>query len=134
MNGSDWKNIARLRAAGNSNEVSHYSFMHVFPNDGVNHYRIQQTDLDGHSSVSDIRLVTLMGSDDSFVILKNPADNGVIELKVSRNGVLILYASDGRLVYRKQVVSGIVSISVKEFTKGIYFIRSNGRTKKIILK
>ena len=75
-----------------------------------------------------------MGSDDSFVILKNPADNGVIELKVSRNGVLILYASDGRLVYRKQVVSGIVSISVKEFTKGIYFIRSNGRTKKIILK
>ena len=61
VNGSDWKNIARLRAAGNSNEVSHYSFMHVFPNDGVNHYRIQQTDLDGHSSVSDIRLVTLMG-------------------------------------------------------------------------
>ena len=123
MNGRDWKNIGRVPAA-NSNEVSHYSFVHVFPNDGVNYYRIKQTDLDGHSSVSEIRLITFMGSDDLFAVLRNPAMNGVIELKIARGSVHSLYGSDGRLFYQKRVVAGMVNISVQEFSKGIYSLEA----------
>jgi hypothetical protein len=134
VNGNDWKNIARVPAAGNSNNVAHYSYVHIFPNDGLNYYSIKQTDLDGRSSVSEIRLITLMGRDDSFVILKNPAENGKIDVKVKRSGVLLLYGIDGRLYYRKQVAAGIIGLSVKELTKGIYFLKSARKVEKVILK
>jgi hypothetical protein len=47
----NWDNLQTVQAAGNSNETLEYSFMHYFPYNKINYYRLKQVDFDGNSEV-----------------------------------------------------------------------------------
>lgn len=47
--GATWENIATVDGAGHSTEVLNYSFTDDDPRNGINYYRLTQTDLDGKS-------------------------------------------------------------------------------------
>ncbi len=55
--GTTFSPVGRLNAAGNSTDTRTYTFTDVSPKTGLNYYRLQQVDIDGSSSLSDIVLV-----------------------------------------------------------------------------
>ncbi len=56
-NGQNWQSLGRIEAAGNSNIEKTYQLFDRQPFAGNNLYRLRQTDLDGTSSFSEIRVV-----------------------------------------------------------------------------
>ncbi len=132
--GVAWKNIGMVAAVGNSSSTTNYSYLHTTPVSGINFYRIEQTDIDGRSSFSEIR--SLKFSDESlpFTLLTNPATNGIIQVRVNFTGVLSLYNNDGKLIWNKQVVPGIQTFNIRGYAKSIYFLKTNNYIQKIAVQ
>ena len=51
IDGFNWYSLQTIQAAGNSNNTLEYSFMHYFPDNKINYYRLRQIDFDGNSEV-----------------------------------------------------------------------------------
>jgi len=131
--GRNWSGIGYMAAAGNSHEVRHYRYVHASPSPGVNQYRIMQTDRDGKTSYSPVRTVTI--SDVSTVkVLSNNITNHVIRVQLDKPAVIYLYSRDGKLLLQKQLTEGLQRVDVSSFAKGIYILKINGHTEKIMLQ
>jgi hypothetical protein len=131
-NGSSWRNLGSVEAAGNSNSVTRYSYTHLAPDNNVNYYRLLQTDIDGGGSYSEVRTIRFYSGNVSFSILRNPAQNGEIQLLLNTADVISLFSSDGKLLMRKKFGAGVVAL--KGYSKGLYFLRGKTHTQKVILK
>ncbi|MFD2919284.1 T9SS type A sorting domain-containing protein [Terrimonas rubra] len=130
----NWNNIAVISAAGNSNALRNYNYTHLYPVNGVNYYRIQQTDLDEKSSFTDIQLVKFTNSSPAFVIKENPVVNGIIKVQLHQPADLFLYDMQGRLIWQQQQASGLISIPVQRNPAGLYTLRTKDDSKKIVLQ
>ncbi|HYK55273.1 MAG TPA: LamG domain-containing protein, partial [Flavisolibacter sp.] len=71
IDGRLWSDIGQVAAAGSSYTIKEYSYTDVHPVEGINFYRILQTDIDGRSSYSNIRTATITAPFKSFVVLNN---------------------------------------------------------------
>jgi hypothetical protein len=134
INGVEWNSLGTVPAAGNSNTVTRYNYVHLSPPSVTNYYRILQIDIDGRSSYSEIRTVKLFTGDVSFAILKNPVDNGLIQIRLKRAAKISLISSEGKLLWQKQLPEGTFPISINNYSKGIYFLKSNGQSEKLIVR
>ena len=47
VDGIFFSQLSKIPGAGNSNHLLHYSFTHLFPQQGINYYRLKQTDFNG---------------------------------------------------------------------------------------
>ena len=133
-NGTVWKNIGWIPAAGNSSTEMKYKYVDADPVSGINFYRIMQNDRDGRSSFSEVRTVKLSTGGAGFTILKNPVDNGVLEVRVTKTTMLSLFSTDGRLLFKKQFSAGTFPISVRNFAKGVYFLKGGDQAERIIVR
>jgi hypothetical protein len=70
--GINWVTIGSLPAAGNSNSNRHYNYVHTNPVNGLNYYRIKQTDIDNRYSYSPVRTLSFTRTLQPFTILGNP--------------------------------------------------------------
>lgn len=129
-----WNNIAVITAGGNSNSVLHYNYSHKFPASGINYYRIQQTDLDGKTSFTDIQSVKFIVPVRTFMLIENPVKNGVLKVQVNQPTDLFLYDMKGHLIWYKQQANGLLSIPVGSHAKGIYMLRGKEDTQKVLLQ
>ena len=82
-----------MAAAGNSNTITNYNYVHTTPAININYYRILQSDVDGRISYSEIRTVKFIAGEVSYTVLKNPVDNGMLQIKLSKTANLSLYAA-----------------------------------------
>ena len=48
--------------------------------------------------------------------------------------VLSLYDVHGRMLFQKQAASGMETINVRDYPKGIYLLKANGQKMKIIIQ
>ncbi len=131
--GSSWSTIAILPAAGNSNTLRNYSYVHSNPATGNNYYRLLQTDMDGKSNYSNVLALSFAGSAGAFTVLANPVSNGVVQLQVNNTVALSLYGPDGRLLWKKQLGAGRQSIDISRYGKGIFLLEGPGATEKILV-
>ncbi len=79
-NGIDFKELAQLPGAGNSNQLLNYKLIDEQPYDGVSYYRLKQTDYDGKYSYSEIRTVDISATtvQNNLSVYPNPSNlNGV---------------------------------------------------------
>lgn len=73
QNGKDFKAIAYLEGAGTSVRAQKYQFQHKAPVQGINYYRLKQTDFDGafsYSAIETVKHQTL--SNPSVKVYPNP--------------------------------------------------------------
>lgn len=130
---SSWQHIGTYQAAGNSNQVVHYSYVWNNPSVELNYFRLRQVDLDGGmqftdvifkdcaqhpSGLFDIVYVHYSGQGNAEIFIQNSARERVR---------LDLFDASGRLisVHDIQLGNGITqhSIPVQSLSKGIYLIR-----------
>jgi hypothetical protein len=132
VNGTDWRELGKVPAAGNSSSVTRYSYTHLSPAKNINYYRLLQVDIDGRKSYSEVRTIRFDAVGNSFSVLNNPVENGEISIKLNTTDVISLFSSDGKLLMRKKFAPGIVRLN--QYSKGVYFLRGTSRTEKIVIK
>jgi hypothetical protein len=82
--GNHFSNLGFVNGAGTSSQIHDYTYKDVKVVNGNNYYRLQQTDIDGRSTYSNV--IKLDYSKFAFSILGNPlVSNSAIELQLDRN-------------------------------------------------
>ncbi|HMI80143.1 MAG TPA: T9SS type A sorting domain-containing protein [Ferruginibacter sp.] len=133
--GISFRNIIVVAAAGNSNSVKMYSYLHQDPPAGTSYYRLLQTDINGRTSFSDIvkNNVNALQQKD-MILVANPVVNGVLKIQLSKNEVISLLSFDGKLVYRKSLQKGLNNINVAGLPKGNYIVQTGTQAQKIVIQ
>lgn len=120
VDGANWKNIGTLAAAGNSNQVIRYQFIHKAPAPGKNYYRILQSDLDGKSNYSVIRTVN-MEIAKVFKVFPNPAGSVAwVSTTLPGEKTLTVYTLAGVRVIEKTSQASLIPVSTQALSPGMY--------------
>jgi len=134
INAIDWKHLENQDGAGTSTENHSYMIIDANPVNGVNYYRLKQTDFNGQVHDHGVRAVVL-DQEESFIFFPNPASNQlVMSYKDDREHEIQLIDVRGRII---QIVkfSGSSSIDVDEFSPGVYLLRTeDGKEYKLTIE
>lgn len=117
-----WTAIATLPAAGNSNQLTHYTNTHFQPQPGDNYYRIRQADLDGQSSYSKTLVVRTDNAGAALRLLNNPVKNKMAELNINSKQLVKVIDMQGRELKRQTLAAGYQTIDLGGLAPGIYIL------------
>ncbi len=132
--GSNWVNIGSLPAAGTSSQTNYYNYVHTNPLNGLNYYRIKQTDINGHFSYSPVRTLSFAKAMQPFTVLGNPVTNNVLTIQVNAATSLSFYTADGKLLWQEKVNAGTKIIDVGGYAKGTYWLKTGTATQKVAIQ
>ncbi len=129
---NDWQTIGNVKAAGNSDIKESYSFIHNYPANGVNNYRIIQVDLDGKRSISKIVSIKIQ-SVTYLNISPNPVVSNTLNVRTNETLNIEIVDLSGKLMMTtKTLAPGLNTIDISKFGKGMYFIKAPGQTIQFI--
>jgi hypothetical protein len=131
--GTSYSSIGTIDAVGNTNNETDYSYTHHTPQVAMNFYRIQQVDIDGRHSYSEVRRINLQ-SENRFSIMKNPVSNGKLEIQINIDAKLEIYSLAGQVVKRQNIKAGSQAIDVTNLSRGTYIIRVGDESKKFAIQ
>ncbi len=150
IDGSNFEEISRKKAAGTSNSVLNYSAIDPKPIDGKSYYRIRQFSIDRSSLNSTVAELVFTSTSQTGVSIEsigpNPFESAFnVNYKVNADGVVRfeLSGSSGQLIHQSEVYDsqGSHSFNFSEGSKlqsGVYFLKvtSEGKsvTKKLVRK
>jgi hypothetical protein len=132
-NGTDWKSIGWVAAAGNSTTEQKYRYLHTAPVLGSNFYRLLQRDLDGKTAYSIVRKENFDKLPSSITLLENPVRNGTATLLVSEPAVIQLYNAEGKLLESKRLQPGKQNWDMSRYASGAYFLRTENSTIRLVV-
>jgi hypothetical protein len=127
----DFDDILKVKGAGNSSRILHYKAVDEKPLKGISYYRLKQTDFDGKTSYSDIKIVRF--ANDIFGISKpypNPA-NKTISFNINspeKDKIdIVFYDELGQTIlirkdYEIEEGEQIISSDLSNLSNGIYMI------------
>jgi len=126
--------------AGNSYDWLYYKWVDRNPLQGISYYRLKQTDFDGTTSYSDIRMVNFSGASSSnqgwVNIYPNPAPDGQFNVRLgelsSESITMTITNILGEVIYDAQLSAGsnqTLNISREGIAKGVYTITINDGNK-----
>lgn len=123
-----WTNVITVRGAGFSNKTKNYTATDDKPQNGVQLYRLKQTDYDGRSTYSKIISVSFGGTTKGkFVLYPNPTNHwfSIIPdaLPKDKIGELRLINSLGQVVVHQKIATQSLSqIDVSKLSQGVYWV------------
>jgi Secretion system C-terminal sorting domain len=120
--GKEWESVAKIKGQGNTGSSSFYETFDQNPFSGLSFYKLENTDLDGHSYFSSVRSVNFAAGHD-ISVYPNPAVNTII---ISGSGItsLRLMQNNGQTVPVNISTSGDTKIlDVSGLPSGVYFIQ-----------
>jgi hypothetical protein len=139
--GINWEAIGNMKGAGTTNIKQHYSFLDENAYQGLNYYRLKQTDYNKEFEYSYIiDLNTIQQKTDGLILYPNPADQTLSVYGVTEPQNVYLINQLGEYINSAvtNITSSRVQIDTKNLVNGIYFIEVNTSTerltKKIIVK
>lgn len=128
--GTNFSAIGRVTAAGESNVEQIYSFVDEDAAIGINYYRLEQVDLDGQTTLSEVRLLTFTEDDGQLQAYPNPANN-FIRISGAGAGAVEVFGSNGQLV-RRFVAVADGNLDLTGLTPGIYLLRVGEETVRVV--
>lgn len=135
--GINYADIAIVDGAGNSKTTNSYSYVDHSPKQGINSYRLRQTDFDGHRHYSNVQLVEIT-SELPLLLYPNPAAGQVTISNITNENEILsisIYSVMGELVrnYSDKPNNGTMQLSVNELPAGSYFLQIDRTTGKQIV-
>jgi cytochrome c peroxidase len=122
-----WENLAILRGAGLSTTIKNYSVRDEKLQNGIQFYRLKQTDFDGRSTYSKVVSVNVESNGKgSFKLYPNPVTNWVSiafdDLPKEKDGELRLVNSAGQVVLTQKITDiSQQQIDISRLPKGVYW-------------
>jgi cytochrome c peroxidase len=142
LDGKQWDNIGQQRGGGNTKSIQNYAFNDFNIVDGVQYYRLKQTDFNKHftySKIISIRSNTLNAP--KITVFPNPFTHQVTVnfdgLTLNNTTELQLMNASGQVVFSKnKAINGSETINLSAFPNGQYviLIKTNGKiiSRKLI--
>lgn len=131
--GKDWTLAGTVAAAGESNTVKRYAFVHANPVAGNNAYRLRQRDLDNNSTLSKEIIVAVKSNGRNADKVSTLALGGMLTVTVQETGPVTLFNSLGSLVLKQQLTAGTHQLSVGHLSKGIYQLVVAGKAYRVLI-
>ncbi len=136
FDGTNYRIITTIAAAGNSTSPRQYSYIDREPLTEKNYYRLRSVDIDNDSKLSNIVLLKLTGANQDMQVLGNPFKNNTLVVRFVKSpgekGELRLHDISGRLVARRTIGPGeqLVSFTIPAAAAGTYVLQAviNGKT------
>ena len=119
INAHDFNEIGVVNGAGNSNDQLFYQFSHDNPKEGINYYRLKQTDFNGDYSYSDIIAINPSSFDYEIVYSNNYLSISSVSDKSFQ---VEIYDITGKIIYSNKINKS-QKISTSKFDSGIYIIK-----------
>ena len=117
----------RVKGAGNSSEIQHYSYTDEHPTDGLNYYRIQQVDLDGkHTSTSIKQVYVHCNGDEAIKVFPTVSSNTVNILLPKRYEdatVTVLTTLGQKVIVPMEKANGSYRINIAPLAAAMYIIQ-----------
>lgn len=131
-------------AAGNSNSVRRYEWIHASPKQGINYYRIRQADRDGKYSYSKTVALPYQKNGAEMVVFPNPGrDNLTVILpenvRNEKANTIRVYNTLGQVVYQQALANSAIPIQVNisNLKPGVYRLllsNANGASSVSFIK
>ena len=126
---SNWEYITEIKGSGNSSVKLNYETVDLNPYEGINYYRLKQTDFDGAFEYFDIRSVSFNQETPLFVF-PNPAGN-FITLKgkgsLDKNTIQIFDLQGRNVTAFVNISEGVENsyrIDLSQLSSGIYIVNT----------
>jgi hypothetical protein len=138
----NFSQVSRVRGAGFSSVSHAYNTVDPHPANGINYYRLKQTDYDGRSSYSHVVSVNCSNQLKDVVIFPNPADK-TFHLKLDypvENGQISIEVRDatGKLQkkYTRSVAAGQNEFvfPITDLPQGLYNVSISGASQHLTTK
>jgi len=129
-NGTGWMDIGFVKGAGTSAVSQQYQFIDVAPVNGINNYRLSQTDFDGRITYSQIESVNITVFK-SYTLQRFA--NGQYQLMVSTPLMLQISIVDlkGRRLMSNKISQGRQILDLSNYPAGMYLLQIiDGRTTR----
>lgn len=128
--GTNFTEIAKVNATGNSANARLYSYTDVTPLNGINYYRLNMVDLDNTSKYSEIKSVKNSVSSFALSVYPNPVSSlmkiSLTAEKAELSSITITNIA-GQVVYTSQVKiekgSNMIPVNVSNFASGNYVLK-----------
>lgn len=134
IDGIEWNEVGITRGSGNSSTTMSYSIEDYSPVNGVNYYRLSQTDYDGSSKTFNTISILFKG-ETSLIIYPNPTTEYITIQNVKENQAIeLLSLTGGKIKEWNSQNETTKTISLKDFNKGIYFLKIGDIEKRIVLQ
>ncbi|MEO9209934.1 MAG: M36 family metallopeptidase [Ginsengibacter sp.] len=123
--GIHFTSIGNVNAAGNSSTLTNYSFTDEAPLNGINYFRILQTDKDGRSSYTDIRSLVFDNLNGLVSVSPNPAkDKIVLTIKGNKeNTSVVLLNTAGQPVATFIAKDEKNYLTLPALASGVYYLK-----------
>ena len=124
VNGIEWTAIATIDAVESNQNVNFYETTDLSPVNGIQYYRLKQTDLNGQSKYYDKAFVNLTPSKPEIVAYPNPCSDVLsVNLKTSEQSDLKLLNAFGQIVYSESTSEqSQVKIDLTQLPAGVYVL------------
>ncbi|RYF91602.1 MAG: T9SS type A sorting domain-containing protein [Chitinophagaceae bacterium] len=126
-NGREWKTIASLSA----NNSLRYDYTDAGLAEGIYFYRLRMVDADGKLSLSDSRTIRIAKTAAKFSVQGNPVENGKLVIKIHQPTQLLLFDTNGKMVWKKNLQPSLLQVNVSSYAKGMYFLTSGETAERI---
>lgn len=131
IDGKIFTSIGKVKGAGNSSTKRNYKLTDTKPVNGINYYRLKQTDFDGAYSYSSVVAVNMKDESplEIISIVNGSDDNPTAWIQSDGSSFIKLEIIDdaGKLIrsFHFQAAGSVTQISLgtHSFAKGIYFLK-----------
>lgn len=119
-NGYTWHTIDWVDGNLNSVNKINYTYEDEIKREGLTFYRLEQVDVDGQKSYSEVRNIEIINN--KISVFPNPAEDFLFIRGIEDPVIYTLYDLDGKSLYSKEVIPG-ASVSIEELNRGQYFLQ-----------
>lgn len=138
QNGRDWNTIGFVVGHGTSSKAHTYEFEDSAPFIGDNYYRLEQIDINGESTLSEVRWFDYKATPTNIVVFPNPAHDQIqIRLNDTVEKANIHFFNHlGQQVLFEQVTNGQFSaiLPIHHLPRGVYLVQIEADNLMVIQK
>lgn len=128
QDGKKYKQIGQISGAHTSYADKRYNFFDLNPRYGLNFYRIKQVDKNDSYSYSEVKKVNNSRSPGQVTLIGNPVhgENIIVDLpqETEETQLVCIYNSEGKLVLKKHLPSGLNNLDIQNLHPGLYFLKT----------
>ena len=128
ITGNEFSAISVLKGGGTTFTSQKYEFVHTFPNQGTNYYRIKQVDINGDFEIFDVKMIEINSNKLIWKLFPTVA-NRIINIQSTAKNIdeisnLIFYTIGGKRVKTIRIKLDMQNqIDISSFIKGSYILR-----------
>lgn len=136
--GIEWETVSNVYGAGNSSSILSYSEIDENPYAGISYYRLKQTDFDGDFEYSEVKTVINNSTEElSLKMYPNPFKEQITLIGSEKSlENITIYNTLGQDVTSQATFKNVsktkIIINFSALNKGGYFLKTKGKTYKIL--